>query len=915
MNDTDDGVGRRRFMQLLGSGAAVGSWACTRPPKEELLPFAHQPELRPGTSSRYATALIHDGVATGLIVTTVDGRPIKVDGNPAHPTTLGGSRAIDQAAILDLYNPLRLQGVRERGQPSTWSRFRELFLTGLPSSGRGLALVLAPSSSPLAKTQLDAIAKRFPEARVHFHAPWLSRAPSGLKRVTGEALLPKADVASARVVACLGGDVLGSGPWSLVHSRGFGDSRRIEKHAGPPPRLYSLETTFTPTGMSADHRLALTPLQLLDATRVLVARLAQGRESLPSPTTGLPKGAQQFIDVMARDLFKAGDSGLVMVADDAPPELHALGQAANALLRNERLIELRASPVFDHAGEGHDTGALVHAMEAGEITHLLVIDADPAYDDPRFQAAMSRVTSVAVLASEEDATAARAHWLLPATHPFEAWSDARAADGTLTLAQPLIAPLYDGRSAHDLLGLIAGEPESSTRDRLMRLHATQNWSAAVRRGFIPDTAFAPVRAAVRWNAVAELLRAPPVRDVPFELHAFPDLRLHDGRHASNPWLQELPDPATKQTWGNALLVSPEDAKKLGVATGDMLRVNRETAVIEGPALVLPGQASGALSIAAGHGRHLHGVEAHGIHASLIFPGPVEVRAIAGRVALALTQENAEMEDRAIAVERSFEAFQAHPKLAHEELPTGELYAPPKKTGPQWAMAIDLGACTGCSACVVACQSENNVAVVGRHGVLKRHEMHWIRIDRYFTTEPASARAQVQPMLCQHCEMAPCEYVCPVNATTHSPDGINEMTYNRCVGTRFCSNNCPYKVRRFNWSDYRAHEPPVVQLAANPNVTVRARGVMEKCTFCVQRLRSAEIEAQRTRRPIDTKSLNVACAEACPTRAIVFGDQTDSESPLAALLESPRAYGVFEELGTRPRVRYLARLRNPNPELA
>ncbi len=514
-------------------------------------------------------------------------------------------------------------------------------------------------------------------------------------------------------------------------------------------------------------------------------------------------------------------------------------------------------------------------------------------------------------------------WRPPADPGFETWDDARALDGTVSFVQPLIEVLFGGRPAQDVLAMLAGEPDLPPYDRLRRFWSQRlpsldaarderfGWDATIQRGFIEESAYPTTVPTTRWEAIAPLLQTPRRPEAAFELSVRPDAKVYDGRFANNPWLQELPEPMTTQTWGNAAWVSPKTAAAYRLETGDHVQVSRGERHLEIPVLVLPGHADGAVTIAAGYGRkplrngELNAVDV-GANGFLLGDGPVTLEKLGTSERLALTQEHWSMEGRDLALSRTLTEYRRDPRVRGTDEKIFTLYHQPHPPGPQWAMAIDLTSCTGCSACVVACVAENNIPMVGKEQVLHSREMEWLRIDRYFGGKPDRPLVEVQPTLCQQCERAPCEYVCPVNATTHSTDGLNEMTYNRCIGTRFCSNNCPYKVRRFNFFNYNSQVPPSIELSKNPEVTVRARGVMEKCTFCVQRIRTAQIDSQLENRPLVDGDIATACEEACPTRAITFGDMTDEKSRVSQLIGQGRAYQALQEIGTVPRVRYLAR---------
>ncbi len=640
-----------------------------------------------------------------------------------------------------------------------------------------------------------------------------------------------------------------------------------------------------------------------------------------------------------------GAGRAIVAGPRQPAAVHALVHALNAALGNVgRTVRYIASQLpAGLAGSG--IVPLADALRVGEVAWLVVLGGNPAYTAPAdldFTRLLRGVPRSAYLGLYRDETARGCRWFLPARHYLETWGDARAWDGTASLVQPLIAPLYDGRTGYDVLAALAGAPDDghtllreTWRQRRPGHDFDRFWDEALQRGVVPDTAAPAVPVKSPGRGVDALIRAAAAFPAPdaggIEVVLAPDASVHDGRFANNPWLQELPDPITKLTWGNAAMLAPRTAARLGVASGHSVEITAGRSRLTIPVLVVPGHADGALTIPLGYGRTAGdaegeeqvaaGVGANGFAlrtaACPFVAAAASVRPVtSGPVPLALTQTHWQMEGRPIALGATLEEYRRRPERTPAERGRPlSLYQPePSAAREQWAMVIDLSTCTGCSACVVACQAENNVPVVGREGVLQSREMHWLRLDRYFAGTPDEPAVLMQPMLCQHCEKAPCEYVCPVSATVHSPDGINEMVYNRCVGTRFCSNNCPYKVRRFNWFDYNGEVSETERLAKNPDVTVRARGVMEKCTFCIQRIREGQIAARLDGRALGAGEVRTACQQACPTEAIVFGSATDPADPVTPLRDHPRAYAVLDELGTVPRVRYLTRITNPNPRL-
>lgn len=927
------GFSRRKFLALLGASAGLAGAACTTPTTELLLPYSKTPvDNTPGQRLHFATSTTLDGFAMPILATSLDGRPIKLDGHPDHPATIGTSDAFTQAAILDLYDPQRTKSVQYMRGPSTWGAFEDAFLPK-PGSETRLALLLEPTSSALTQALLTQVQTSIPNARRFYYTPFASRAPAGIKLATGQWLQPTYDLSKAQVIVTLDADLLGVGPQMSVHARGFAEARRVTGPTSTMSRLYAIEPTLTVTGMSADHRIRVSPARMHHVALQLTQALSEMTPELPPELVEAKQGLstsapiELWIRSLARDLWAHRGAALVAVGDAQPAEVHALAYLSNLLLGSVgQTITFTKSPLADQGDPGHGLKDLVDAIESKSIDKIIILNGNPAYSDRAFADALPHVPHSAYFGLFETETSERCQWTLPSTHFLETWSDARTPDGTITFTQPLIEPLYAGRSLNDVLAKLGGEsPTQPTAQRMRefwtpRLPDGMSWESAIQRGMLPGSALPAVVPEKAWAGNSNLFAVqPPAPSGGLELDLRPDSSVYDGRYSNNAWLQEMPDPVTKLTWSNAALISPLLAARFGLDTGHMVSLKRDGRELRTPVYVLPGQDDEVVTLSAGYGRAapvLRGepvADVLGTNAFLLGAGSVTLTPLDRSIKLAMTQEHWGTSDRPIALDRTLADYKQNPKSKTTLEPIKSLYKFAPQESPQWGMAIDLTTCTGCSACIVACQSENNIPVVGPEGVIKSREMHWIRIDRYFSGSPSSPQTVNQPMLCQHCERAPCEYVCPVNATTHSPDGINEMTYNRCVGTRFCSNNCPYKVRRFNWFDFHANETPTLALTRNDQVTVRARGVMEKCTFCIQRIRTAQITAGKQQRPLREGEVKTACQEVCPTQAITFGDITDTNSAVSKQFRLDRAYQELEELGTRPRVRYLARIRNPNPE--
>jgi Fe-S-cluster-containing dehydrogenase component len=941
---------RRQFMYVGGATLALASQAlagCTRAPAEKIVPYRVQPsDVVPGRAAHYATASTIDGFGTGIVVESHEGRPTKIEGNREHPASLGASSAFEQALLIELYDPARLRGVTRRGLPESRAAVDAALTHAVDTkpTGRGLHLVLPPVSSPLLANQLTRLRERLPELSVHFHAP-LTRLAAwrGAQLAFGAPLETRVDLRRAKVIFSLDSDVLASGPGHLARAHEFSEQRRMNSAMDEMNRLYVAETAMSVTGGMADHRLALRPSEIPLFAASLLHEVAS---ATGSPALGISAqlaasgdgigGHSAFVRALARDLLRHRGEGAVLVGEQQPAVVHAAAHALNVLLGNAGIaVSYAPSPIALCAGPEHDSlAALRDALASRAVETLLVFDTNLGYASPG-EFDLARLIKAApesfYLAQFADATAAACNWVIPRAHVLESWADTRALDGTTSIVQPVLAPLYGGRTESEILSILLGETARSAHDlvrdfwRPERLADDDSWELALTRGIIEGSAIASVATPeLRWDWVADLARLVPSPSI--ELNLRRDPSVHDGRFGDNPWLLELPCPVSKLTWGNAVSLGPALADQLQIQTGDVLVLETDGRSLEVPALVVPGHADRSLTLTLGWGRNGpglgagHGSDAYSLMRSTLgWSMPVAIHRSGKTEELAITQGPMGLgeAESSILVHATLAEYRKQGQLGQEQRKKQlSLYDSDARQAPrQWGMTIDLSACTGCSACVIACQAENNIPPVGKNGVLKHREMHWLRIDRYVAGNTREPRILVQPMACQHCEKAPCEYVCPTGATVHSSDGLNQMVYNRCVGTRFCSNNCPYKVRRFNWFDYHQAEQSPTELAYNPEVTVRARGVMEKCTYCVQRIRKAEIRERTEQKPLLDGDIQTACEQACPTRAIRFGDVADKHSEVSRLRASDRSFAVLNELGTVPRTRYLAKLTNPNPELA
>ncbi len=898
-----------------------------------------------------------DGYATGLLVESHEGRPTKIEGNPGHPSSLGGSGAAEQASVLSLYDPSRPRGIHHRGAPQSFSGFVAALRPGglltseIGKGGEGLHILMEPTSSPTTIEQLERMTALYPGAKVHFYAPLARDAAwHGAAAAFGRPLETQIDFSKCDVVVALDADFLAEGPTALRSARDFARRRRVRSPSDTMNRLYAVEGALTVTGGMADHRLRVRRSDVAQIAKALLAEVATSMPNVPGELASLgfaprvPGDHAAWIATLAEDLRAHAGRSVVVVGDGQPAVVHAIGHLINDALENIGRTVTFTEPVIYRAGaESHGLDSLVAALEANTVDTLLILGGNPVYTAPvdlELERRLGLAKRSVYVGFYENETARHCAWFVPQAHYLEAWGDARAYDGTTSIVQPLIEPLFAGRTTDEVLAAIATPAETAPPRgyELVRAHWRAHasgdfeafWERSLHAGVIEGTSQPPVEVNASWVSVARALAVMTPAAEGIEISFPSDPRVRDGSLTNNAWLLELPDPITKLTWENALLVSPGTASELGVATEDIVEVRLRGHSVIAPVFVAPGHADDTVSLSLGYGRSGAealakdlGVNAYALRTARAarFDVGVTIERRPGKHPLASTQEHWSMAGRDLVRGALLETYKKDPKFAKRpNAPTTSLYKLPLAAAQQWGMSIDLNVCTGCSACVIACQAENNSPIVGKEGVLMHREMHWMRIDRYFEGSIEAPSMAVQPMLCQHCEKAPCEYVCPVNATVHSPDGLNEQVYNRCVGTRFCSNNCAWKVRRFNWFNY--HELAVRHagedaralhtMVMNPDVTVRARGVMEKCTYCVQRIREKEISSKITGVAIADGDVVTACAQACPSEAIVFGSLTMPGAEVKRLRDDDRDYAVLGELGTEPRTRYLARLRNPNP---
>ena len=1024
--DQFSGLSRRRFLQVMAASMSLAGLTlsgCRRWPEQKLAPYASRPEGRkPGEPVYYATMFEQAGVATGILAESFDGRPIKIEGNPKHPFSNGATDAFAQASILALYDPERSQAPRQRKGQSleqrTWTSFKnfvdEHFAERKGDGSSGVAVLAEPTASPTHQALREKFQQVYPEANWYEWAP-INRdnTRAGLKRAFGRPLREQLHLDKAQVLACFDADPLGDHPASVRHERDWAKGRRAVDQF-QMSRVYAAEPTFTRVGGVADERLPVRSSHVPRLVTALAARLG-----VISGSGGDLNGSSRFIEMLANDLTKHPGESLVLVGEDQPAQTHALAWAINEHLGNlGRTVTFIDEPMGDAPAYTEQLGELVGRINSDELDTLIILGGNPAYDAPAdsgFAEALERVETTIHLSQYVDETSLKTTWHLPRAHYLECWGDGRAWDGTVSVQQPQIMPLFDdgsgnygGRSPIEVLALLSDEKQTAG-DELVRRHFNQTllgtadpdfekrWRRVLHQGLLEGSAAKTVQPSLR-EAVKRASAPQPIQG-DFELVFRADEKLYDGQWANNGWLQELPGSITHLTWDNAALMSVADARRMNVRSGDMVELTVGKRKLTIPALPMPGHSEGAIVVTLGYGRtaagHVGGLQrADGGTESVGFDTyklrttggmqmtPVSVRKTGAHHELATTTHHdmldvSDFAQKGVAYRAgdgpnstgsviksaTLSHFQQNPRFAQktphgdvklqlfEPTREGEWPEPAHKDAPEifndphaWGMVIDMTACTGCNSCVVACQSENNVPVVGRDEVMNNREMHWLRIDRYFQGGAENPELVHQPMMCVHCENAPCEQVCPVNASVHDSEGLNLQVYNRCIGTRYCSNNCPYKVRRFNFFDYHSQDPrgtgipglvakpwlgipdqeqksrinEIKQMVFNPDVTVRMRGVMEKCTYCVQRISRAKIFAKneyakgnRTEPTVQDGEVVTACQSACPTQAIVFGDLNDKNSEVSRLHRSKRAYKTLDpELNTRPRTQHLAKISNP-----
>ena len=973
-------IDRRQFLTLMGSALALaGLSGCRYLPQQKIVPYVKAPEdLIPGQPLTYATAMTLGGYSTGLLATSNMGRPIKIEGNDLHPASLGGTDVLAQCSILHLYDPDRAQTVTYQGEVSGWEVFLDALRIELTShkstGGAGICLLTESVSSPTLHSQIMAFLRTYPKA------VWRQYEPVNRDNEQAGAILsfdmdvhPVYNFDHAERVVSLDGDFLGTMPGHVRYSRDFMDGRRVRKDHAVMNRLYAVECSATITGAVADHRLKTLPSRMEIITRALASYVG-----VPGISGTVTPAEAAWLKALAVDLLENKGHSVVVPGDQQPAVVHAISNAINlaigaqgntvSYIKPVHSIMERLGTAGQSMGQLESLSSLANDMDSGKVKTLIILGANPVYTAPAdldFALRLAKMTQAgkftACLSAYSDETAALCRWNIPRAHYLEGWSDGRAYDGTLTLSQPLIQPLFESRTDHEMLAAMVGLPQAGydiVHDAWLKYLTPKSgntlqpstidpaadpekrWQKALHDGLLEHSAFPPKTVSLKsgWESILPppLYLPPDALEIVFR----PDASAWDGRFANNAWLMELPRPLTKIVWDNAALISPATAARFTLAEGDMVEISSGSRKLTVPASLLPGHPDNSITLHLGYGRTRGGKVATGVGSNAyILRDSVSPYQAVGvtlhktgeKYQLVSVRAHSSREGRDIVRTGTLADYLRNPKLvdertAEEDKPTVSLYPPNKYEGfgaYAWGMSIDTNLCIGCNACVAACQAENNIPVVGKDQVSRGREMHWLRVDRYYQGEINNPDTVFSPVPCMHCENAPCEPVCPVAATVHSHEGLNQQVYNRCVGTRYCSNNCPYKVRHFNFYKYSAGQPnnapgnydiPILKLLANPDVTIRGRGVMEKCTYCVQRINHARQTAKTEDREIRDGEVVTACQQACPPKAINFGNINDPHSQVAEWKKEEADYSILGELNTRPRTTYLPRLRNPNPDI-
>jgi MoCo/4Fe-4S cofactor protein with predicted Tat translocation signal len=960
-----DPVSRRGFLKVMGASLALaGLSGCTKQPDEAIYPYVKEPEdLVLGRPVYFASAMPFNTGAVPVLVKSDAYRPIKVDGNPDHPVNRGSSDPLTQGSLLDLYDPDRSQRVICRGEVREFAAFLAVFRAMLAdkkaSGGAGLYILSDTVTSPTLAAQWKAAQQKYPNAK------WLQWDPvnrdsaySASKTAFGDYYDAQYRLQDADVIVSLDSDFLSgiTHPGFLRLAADYASRRKLLDQSAPMNRLYAVESAPSTTGFKAEHRLALKAGEVASFAAALAAAVGAGGSAQP------PSGpAGKFLSAVAADLKASAGKCVVIPGEQQSPQVHLAAIAINQALGNVGKTVVYTETVNPMPSiQGQEIVTLVNDIRAGKVDWLLILNANPVYTAPvdlHFEDAIANVKTTAHLGSHLNETGVVTEWHINGAHYLESWSDTRAYDGTATVVQPMIEPLYGGKSLHDVIQSMLDDPDTSPYDAVRKTwqanlgpEGEHAWRKILHDGMVSGTAFQPKTVSAKAADLAGA--APNYPDGTVEVIFRADPNIYDGRFANVGWLQEIPKPVTSMSWDNAALMSYSTLAKFGLAEQDVVAIESNGNTVMAPVMAVPGHADGCVTVYLGYARRNGGRVAGGLgfnayairssNALLFAPGAT-MKKTGQTYEFAVTKshytdhrsveaggngkadhslEGDEAATRGIIRYATLDEFKQNPNFAHEgedvpedPEPDTSMFANWRYDKSAWGMALDMNSCVGCNACIVSCYAENNIAVVGRHNTQTGRIMQWLRIDTYFEGDLDAPRAHFQPMTCQQCENAPCEQVCPVGATVHSPEGLNVMVYNRCVGTRYCSNNCPYKVRRFNFLLFSDFETESLKLMRNPDVTVRSRGVMEKCSYCVQRISAAKIAADKENRDIRDGEVVTACQQACPTGAIVFGNINDRASKVFKVKSQQRNYGVLADLNTRPRTTYIAEVFNSNPELA
>jgi len=964
-HNVDNGLSRRNFLSLIAASVALAGLEGCKKPVQKIIPYV-EAEIGtiPGIPKYYASTLPFKNNALGVVIENHDERPVKVEGNEKHPTSLGKSNSFAQASTLEMYDPDRARGVKFKGKKVDWNEYLNFAKSINDGNGKGLAVLMQESSSPTIKSIQEDFKKNLPNADwVVYESVNNENLYDGIELAFSKRLQPLYRLEKAQIIVSLGSDFLGVDDNNIYHTRKFAQNRNIVDENSTMNRLYVAESSISSTGSSADHRLNVPQHEMENLLAELAYELKQ--LGLKIEAKKVKSSNNLWVKAAAKDLFDGRGESIIIGGSSLSKEFHQL----IALINYNLKAPIDYYPLnMSQVSSVKNFESLCKDMKDGKINNLIILGANPVYDSPvdfDFAESLKKVKNSVHLTNIIDETSKLCSWNIAMNHYFECWGDAMTYDGHVSIVQPQIMPLFDSKSIIQVLSPIVHSKEQSAYDTVKNVWKSKivksgnferEWDKVLHDGLYKKPIFKKVNVKPASKISTAVLNNYSLDNDKFEIVFCPSSSVYDGRYANNGWLQEIPKPITSLTWDNAALISIKVAKKLNIKNGQMLEISVGDNSINIPAFITPGQNQKSITLELGYGRKFNGRIGNEVgfnvyplrssdSPSFILNGSIKV--LNETYPLASTQDHHGLEDDKYAApgfddlanketqsripelvkQSTLDYYKDNPDWVQKKV---EQHKPDKKRswadhsmynpdwdyskGPQWGMSIDLTSCTSCNACSIACQSENNIPVVGKQQVMNGREMHWIRIDNYFAGDPDNPEVSTQSVACVHCELAPCESVCPVAATTHSSDGVNQMTYNRCLGTRYCANNCPYKVRKFNFYNYTRDLPEVVQMAMNPDVSIRFRGVMEKCTYCYQRISSARITAENEGREIKDGDFQVACQQSCPADAIKFGDINDPNSEVSKAKRRNRDYALLAHLGTAPRTTYLAKIRNQNPML-